>query len=58
MLAEGRGQRVEEGEHAGVIGALLTGLNSSGGVIIIIDASRFERAENRERVSVIGALLT
>jgi len=58
MLAEGRGQRVEEGERAGVIGALLIGLNSSGGVIIVVDASRFKRVEDRERASVIGALLT
>jgi len=58
MLAEGRGQRVEEGERAGVIGALLTGLDSSGGVIIVVDASKFKRVEDRERAGVIGALLT
>ena len=46
------------GERAGVVGALLTGLNSSGGVIIVTDASRFERVEDRKRAGVIGTLLT
>jgi hypothetical protein len=36
----------------------LTGLNSSGGVIIVADASRFERVEDRKRAGVVGALLT
>jgi hypothetical protein len=35
----------------------LTGLNSSSGVIIVVDAGRFERVEGRERASVIGTLL-
>ena len=37
---------------------VLAGLDSSGGVITVIDASRFERAEDRERAGVICALLT
>ena len=35
----------------------LAGLNSSSGVIIIADASKFEGVENRKRASVVGALL-
>ena len=35
----------------------MTGLDSSGGVIIVADASRFERVEDRKRAGVIGALL-
>ena len=37
---------------------LLTGLDFSGGVIIVTDASRFERVEDRKRTGVIGVLLT
>ena len=44
-------------EYASVISALLTGLNSSGGVIIVTNASRFERVEDRKRAGVVGALL-
>ena len=44
---------VYSGERTGVINMLLTGLNSSGGVIIVADASRFERVENGERAGVI-----
>ena len=44
-------------EHAGVIGVLLTGLNSFGGVIIVTDASRFERVEDRKCTGVISVLL-
>ena len=43
--------------RAGVVGALLTGLDSSGGVIIVADANRFKRVEDRKRAGVIGALL-
>ena len=35
----------------------LAGLNSSSGVIIIADTSRFKGVENRKRASVIGTLL-
>ena len=31
----------------------MTGLDSSGGVIIVADAGRFERVENGERAGVI-----
>ena len=41
-------------ERANIIDALLTGLNSSDEVIIVVDASRFKRAENGERAGVIG----
>ena len=37
---------------------LLTGLNSSSGVIIVINTSRFKRVEDRKRTSIIGTLLT
>ena len=33
---------------------VLAGLDSSGGVIIVVDAGRFERAENGEHVGVVG----
>ena len=46
------------GERAGVVGTLLTGLNSSGGVIIVADASRFKRVEDGKHAGVVGALLT
>ena len=36
---------------------MLTGLNSFGGVIIVVNASRFERVEDRKRAGVVGALL-
>ena len=36
----------------------MTGLDSSGGVIIVADASRFKRVEDRKYASIIGALLT
>ena len=36
---------------------LLTGLNSSSGVIIVADASRFERVEDKKHTGIIGALL-
>jgi hypothetical protein len=36
----------------------LTGLNSSGGVIIVTDTSRFKRVEDRKCAGVIGILLT
>ena len=35
----------------------LAGLNSSGGIIIVADAGRFEGVEDRKRTGVIGALL-
>ena len=35
----------------------LAGLNSSGGVIIVADAGRFERVEDRKCTGVVGALL-
>ena len=35
----------------------LAGLNSSGGVIIIADAGRFEGVKDRKRAGVVGALL-
>ena len=35
----------------------LAGLDSSGGVIIVADAGRFEGVEDRKRAGVIGALL-
>ena len=37
---------------------LLTGLNSSSGVIIVIDAGRFKRVKDRKYTSIIGILLT
>jgi hypothetical protein len=43
--------------RAGVVGALLTGLNSSSGVIIVVNASRFKRVEGREHAGIIHALL-
>ena len=46
------------GERAGVVGTLLTGLDSSGGVIIVADTGRFERVEDRKHAGIIGALLT
>ena len=46
------------GERAGVIDALLTGLDSSGGVIIVADASKFKKIEDGKHATVIGALLT
>ena len=45
------------GERAGVVGALLTGLNSSGGVIIVADAGRFKGVEDRKHAGVVGVLL-
>ena len=36
----------------------MTGLNSSSGVIIVIDASKFKRVEDRKHIGVISALLT
>ena len=36
----------------------LAGLNSSGKVIIVADASRFKGVKDRKRAGVIGALLT
>ena len=47
---------VGSGERASVIGALLIGLDSSGGVIIVVDTSRFKRVENGECAGVIGDL--
>ena len=44
-------------KHASVVGVLLTGLNSSSGVIIVADTSRFERVEDRKYTSIIDALL-
>ena len=35
----------------------MTGLNSSSKVIIVADASRFERVKDRKRTSIIGILL-
>ena len=35
----------------------LAGLNSSSGVIIITDASRFKRVEDRKCTGIIDALL-
>ena len=35
----------------------LAGLNSSSGVIIIIDTSKFKGVENRKRASIIDILL-
>jgi hypothetical protein len=35
----------------------LAGLDSSGGVIIVANAGRFEGVENRKRAGVVGALL-
>ena len=49
---------VGSGERAGVVGALLTGLDSSGRVIIVADAGRFERVKDGKRAGVVGALLT
>ena len=37
---------------------LLTGLNSSSGVIIVTDTSRFKRVEDRKYADIIGTLLT
>ena len=37
---------------------LLTGLNSSGKVIIVTDTSKFERVKDGKRAGVIGILLT
>ena len=36
---------------------LLTGLNSSSEVIIVVNTGRFERVEDRKCTGVIGALL-
>ena len=36
---------------------LLTGLNSSSKVIIVVDTSRFKRVEDRKHTGVIGVLL-
>jgi hypothetical protein len=36
----------------------LTSLNSSSGVIIVADASRFKRVEDRKHAGIIGTLLT
>ena len=35
----------------------MTGLDSFSGVIIVIDASRFERVEDRKRAGVVNTLL-
>ena len=49
---------IGSGERAGVIGILLTGLNSSGRVIIVTNASKFKKVKDRKRASIIGMLLT
>ena len=36
---------------------LLTGLNSSSKVIIVIDTSRFKRVEDKKHTSIISVLL-
>ena len=36
----------------------LAGLDSSNGVIIVADASRFKGVEDRKRAGIIGVLLT
>ena len=48
---------INSGERAGVVGMLLTGLDSSSKVIIVTDTGRFERIKDGKRAGVIGALL-